>query len=94
MPIVDAVVAVLSIACVFGMPPGIVFLVLRHKRQMAELEVRRMEAEAKLLAEKRQSALPEYVDADDPDAVAAYREARRETERAAARHAARLSTKA
>ena len=94
MPIVDAIVAVLSIAAVFGMPPGIVFLVLRHKRQMAELEVRRLEAEARLLAEKRQSALPEYVDADDPEAVAAWREARRETERTAARHAARVASKA
>lgn len=93
MPIADAVVAVLSIAAVFGMPPGIVFLVLRHKRQMAEIDVRRMEAEARLLAEKRQSALPDYVDADDPEAVAAWREARRETERAAARHAARVATK-
>jgi hypothetical protein len=94
MPIVDAVVVVLSIAAIFGMPPGIVFLVLRHKRQMAEIEVRRMEAEARLLAEKRQSALPDYVDAEDPEAVAAWREARRETERTAARHAARVAAKA
>jgi hypothetical protein len=47
------------------------FLLRRHERKLKALEVRALEARARI-------GLPDYVDADDPAEVEAYREARKE----------------
>ena len=58
------------------------FLQMRqnHELKIRELELREQEIELRLLEAKAKLALPEFVDAEDPEAVAAYKRARREIE--------------
>ncbi len=87
MEFMEALVALFSILTVFGMPTAVIWMFLSHRRQMKQLEVRKLEAEVELQKAKNVQALPEYVDRDDPAEVEAYREAQDEVRRAAARNA-------
>lgn len=73
---------------VFGSPVAAIALVLRHKRQMKQLEIDQIEAQVRLAKAQGIGQLPEYIDPEDPEAVAAYRRARAETLRSSAKHAA------
>lgn len=50
----------------------------RHELKLRKLEVRELEAQAKLGAKKRAEKLPGFLDPEDPDDVEAYREASKE----------------
>lgn len=84
----DAFLGMIAMVAVFGSPVLMVVFVLRHRRQMKELEIRQIEAQTKLAQIQAQGELPEYIDRDDPQAVAAYRRAREETLASSAKHAA------
>lgn len=86
--IVEALIAFAVFGAVFGSPVVAIAIVLRHRRQMKELEIRQLEAQTKLAQIQAQGELPEYIDRNDPQAVAAYRRAREETLRSSAKHAA------
>ena len=88
MQFMEAVVAIFSIFTVFGMPTFLMWLFLSHRRQMKQLEVRKLEAEVELTKANAVQRLPEYVDRDDPADVESFREAQDEVRRAAARSAA------
>lgn len=84
----DALIAFGFAVMVFGSPVVAIGLVLRHRRQMKELDIRQLEAQTKLAQIQAQGELPEYIDRQDPQAVAAYRRAREETLASSAKHAA------
>lgn len=84
----EALIPLVAILAVFGSPVAVIWLVLRHRQQMARLQVEQTEAERRLVEAKRQGALPEYIDRDDPVAVRAYQEAQAELARASGRAAA------
>lgn len=90
----EALIPIFAIAVVFGSPVAIVWLVLRHRQQMARLKVEQLEAERKLAEVKQRGALPEYIDHDDPVAVQAYQEAQAELARASGRAAALTAARA
>jgi len=64
------------------------FLDQRHARQMKELEVRQLEAEAKLAEHRRTKDMPSYMDREDPREVEAWERAQDEMNRTAAKAAA------
>jgi len=80
----------LVLVALFGVPLTIIFgapivrtlVTGRHERQMKELEIRELEAKAKLVEAEARAALPAFVDASDPESVAAYKRARQEVSRA------------
>ncbi|MFT5583398.1 MAG: hypothetical protein ACI9VR_000976 [Cognaticolwellia sp.] len=85
---VEALIVFAIFGAVFGSPVAAIAVVLRHRRQMKELDIRQIEAQTKLVQIQAQGELPEYIDREDPYAVAAYRRAREETLGASAKHAA------
>lgn len=90
----EALIPLVAIFAVFGSPVAIVWLVLRHRQQMARLKVEQLEAERRLAEVKQLGALPEYIDRDDPVAVRAYQEAQLELARTAGRAAALTAARA
>lgn len=85
-------VGIVAILSVFGMPVAMLYTVLAHRRQMRVLEIQRLEAEQRLLEARQLSDIPDYVDRSDRAAVDAWREARRELDKASARAAAHRQT--
>jgi hypothetical protein len=73
----------LGIAAFFGVPMGFLTLMVwidaRQKLGMKELEIRRIEAEARLKEAERLGDVPAYVDRADPAEVSAWKRARAET---------------
>ncbi len=51
---------------------------MSHTRKLQELEIRKIEARARLMEAEAQAALPSYVDTSNPESIDAYRRARRE----------------
>ncbi|HHO52600.1 MAG TPA: hypothetical protein ENK18_17455 [Deltaproteobacteria bacterium] len=62
------------IACI----PLMMFGSMSHARKLKELEIRELEARARLMEAEAQAALPSYVDTTSPESIDAYRRARRE----------------
>lgn len=82
LSLIGSVVVVLAMLEFFsGSLSGIVkaWIAGRQAIQMKELEVRQIEAQARLAESNVIQLLPEYVDPDDKEEVRAYLEARRET---------------
>jgi hypothetical protein len=67
-----------AVTLIFGTPIALVWMVLRYRLQSKELGIQKLVEERKLMEAKRLVALPDFVDADDPSAVAAWVRARRE----------------
>jgi hypothetical protein len=82
---VEHFVGIVAILAVFGMPVAMLYTVLAHRRQMRLLEIQRIEAEQRLQESRQLSDIPDYVDRTDRAAVEAWREARRELDKATAR---------
>ena len=65
----------------------VVHMALRYRLQAKELDVRRLEAQARMLT----ADTPEWLDQNDPEAVAEWRKARAELNRLSAQAAAQRS---
>lgn len=85
---IEALIPLVAILAVFGSPVAVIWLVLRHRQQMARLQVEQTEAARRLVEAQQRGALPEYIDSDDPVAVRAYQDAQAELARTSGRAAA------
>jgi hypothetical protein len=80
--------AIFAIFCIFGMPVlalvAITWLILTWSLRRKELEVRRLEAQARIHA----NALPDWIDNSDAEAITEWTLAQRELNRLTAQAAA------
>jgi hypothetical protein len=76
---VDPILGIVMLVAVAGVAlVALVQVTTGRAVKLRELEVRELEAKAKLLDAEARAALPEYVDTSDPASVDAYRKARQE----------------
>ena len=88
IPILDTLFPIGVLATLSVFPIFTVAALVFHSLRKKELEVRRLEALAKVATAVRHTELPTWLDQEDTQDVAEWKEAKREVERLAVRSTA------